>query len=64
MQIRFSNLTSFNDRADAWDETYDTAVIEGSVIYHYTNMPMQYTATFHCCKNVNFQMEIFNIFLI
>ena len=36
----------------------------GSVILHYTNMPMQYTAIFHGCKNVNFQMKIFNIFLI
>ena len=27
-------------------------------------MPMQYTAIFHGCKNVHFQMKIFNIFLI
>ena len=31
--------------------------------YHYANTPMQYTAIFHGCKNVNFQMKIFNIFL-
>ena len=30
---------------------------------HYANTPMQYTAIFHCCKNVNFQMIFFNIFL-
>ena len=27
-------------------------------------MPMQYTAIFHSCKNVNFQMKNYNIFLI
>ena len=32
--------------------------------YHYENMPMQYTAIFHGCKNVNFQMKNYNIFLI
>ena len=31
---------------------------------HYENTPMQYTATFHCCKNVHFQMKFFNVFLI
>ena len=29
---------------------------------YYANMPMQYTATFHGCKNVHFQMKFFNIF--
>ena len=29
---------------------------------HYTNTPMQYTALFHDCKNVNFQMKNFIIF--
>ena len=31
---------------------------------HYTNTSMQYTAIFHGCKNVNFQMKNYNIFLI
>ena len=31
---------------------------------HYDNTPMQYTAIFHGCKNVHFQMKFFNIFLI
>ena len=31
---------------------------------HYENMPMHYTAIFHGCKNVHFQMKILNIFLI
>ena len=31
---------------------------------HYENTPMQYTTIFHNCKNVHFQMKIFNIFLI
>ena len=32
--------------------------------FHYDNTPMQYTAIFHGCKNVNFQMNNSNIFLI
>ena len=32
--------------------------------FHYENTPMQYTALFHGCKNVNFQMKFFDIFLI
>ena len=32
--------------------------------YHYANTPMQYTAIFHGCKNVNFQMKKYNVFLI
>ena len=31
---------------------------------HYENTPMQYTAIFHGCKNVNFQMKNCDIFLI
>ena len=31
--------------------------------FHYENMSMQYTAIFHGCKNVNFQMKNSNIFL-
>ena len=31
---------------------------------HYANTSMQYTAIFHGCKNVHFQMNYFNIFLI
>ena len=31
---------------------------------HYANMSVQYTAIFHCCKNDNFQMKFFVIFLI
>ena len=30
---------------------------------HYANMSVQYTAIFHGCKNDNFQMKIFDIFL-
>ena len=32
---------------------------------HYANTPMQYTASFHCCKNDNFQLifsDFFHIF--
>ena len=31
---------------------------------HNNNTPMQYTAIFHDCKNVHFQMKFVNIFLI
>ena len=31
---------------------------------HYANMSVQYTAIFHGSKNDNFQMKIFDIFLI
>ena len=31
---------------------------------HYANTAMQYTAIFHFCKNVNFQMKNYNHFLI
>ena len=30
---------------------------------HYENTPMQYTAIFHDCKNDNFQMKFWNIFI-
>ena len=30
---------------------------------HYANMSVQYTAIFHNCKNDNFQMKFFDIFL-
>ena len=33
-------------------------------IPHYADMSMQYTAIFHGSKNDNFQMKIFDIFLI
>ena len=33
-------------------------------VFYYENTPMQYTAIFHGCENVYFQMTIFNIFLI
>ena len=36
----------------------------GCTAGHYANTPMQYTAIFHGCKNVNFQMKNFHIFLI
>ena len=32
--------------------------------FHYVNMPMQYTAIFHGCKNDNFQMKNFDIFFL
>ena len=42
------------------------AVFENSkaLFSHYANTPMQYTAIFHGCKNVHYEMNFFNIFLI
>ena len=36
----------------------------GHLPSQYENTPMQYTAIFHGCKNVHFQMKFVNIFLI
>ena len=39
--------------------------LHSHLTYHYENTPMQYTAAiFHGCKNVHFQMNFLNIFLI
>ena len=35
-----------------------------AAVIHYANMSVQYTAIFHGCKNDNFQMKFFYIFLI
>ena len=32
--------------------------------FYYENTPMQYAANFHGCKNENFQMKNYDIFLI
>ena len=39
-------------------------VVLTAPVPHYANMSVQYTAIFHSCKNDNFQMKIFDIFLI
>ena len=41
-------------------------LLESRMIFglHYANTPMQYIAIFHAYKNVHFQMNFFNIFLI
>ena len=35
-----------------------------TLLIHYANMSVQYIAIFHGCKNDNFHMKIFDIFLI
>ena len=49
--IPFDFLYIFNINAVSWS-------------LYYANMSVQYTAIFHGCKNDNFQMKIFDIFLI
>ena len=44
--------------------TKDGWRLEISDSEHYENMSVQYTAIFHGCKNDNFQMKNFDIFLI
>ena len=41
----------------------DSYLAKLSLFTHYENTPMQYTAIFHGCKNVHFQMKTFKIFL-
>ena len=36
----------------------------GKFSNHYANMSVKYTAIFHGCKNDNFHLKIFDIFLI
>ena len=49
---------------------YSTAVVSSGpkslpkAVIHYEITPMQHTAIFHGCKNYNFQMKIFDFFLI
>ena len=48
-------------------ETLKTAFFTMRLInltFNYENKPMQCTALFHGCKNVNFQIKNYNIFLI
>ena len=34
----------------------------GCASIYYENTPMQYTAIFHCCKNADFQLKLFDYF--
>ena len=54
-QKSFFHFSMITEAADVRQNSHD---------YHYANMPMQYTAIFHGCKNVYFKMIFFNIFLI
>ena len=47
-------------RQTEYKENYNALVVST----HYANMSVQYTAIFHGCKNDNFQMKNFDIFLI
>ena len=43
---------------------YCREIVQEDILSHYAYTPMQYTAIFHGCKNVNFQMKKYSIFLI
>ena len=55
------NDTDYKNNRD--NDNHITSVMILYVACHYANMSVQYTAIFHGCKNVNFQMKIFDIFL-
>ena len=42
----------------------DIKVSSVTLFTHYANIPMQYTAIFHSCKNDNFQSKSFDYFHI
>ena len=46
-----------------WPSQYGMYFRQTLDITHYANMPMQYTAIFHGCKNDNFQMKVVIFFL-
>ena len=46
---------------DRFCQIADHIMYDGDI--HYANTPMQYTTIFHGCKNFDFQMKSFNIFL-
>ena len=46
-----------------WEHVYLILPVLHVLVKHYDNMPMQYTAIFHGCKNGNFQMRNGGIFL-
>ena len=68
--IRRIYITCFNKSADsAACKRHGKYVLHTVLVYlikkmHYANMSVQYTAIFHGCKNDNFQMKFFDIFLI
>ena len=52
---------TFNDHSgrsllESLDDPFDVILTRNSYT-HYANMSVQYTATFHGCKNDNFQMK-------
>ena len=48
-----------------WSHSSPTCVIKSeNLIIHHENMPMQYTAIFHSCKNDNFRLKYFDYFHI
>ena len=59
MFTRFCLRVGFDDNVKMHDMVYACILF-----YHYENMPMQYTAIFHGCKNDNFRLNVFDFFHI
>ena len=73
LEDRFFFVTWLNQHSNAYVINCDFTTVKINILQisvyisglpHYENMPMQYTAIFHGCKNVHFEMKICNIFLI
>ena len=47
-----------------WWSKFNFLSYDNTPMQHYANMPVQYTAIFHGCKNDNFQIMFSDIFLI
>ena len=51
--------------AESWSGVFEWSHgVEFWSRMHYANMSVQYSAIFHGCKNDNFQMKNFDLFLI
>ena len=60
-------LLDFNPLASLFSQqgpVFQSIISLTTSTHHYANTPMRYTAIFHGCKNVNFQMKKYNDFLI
>ena len=57
-------MKSSGDPAEEIGMDENSYAFDGICVSHNANMSVQYTAIFHGCKNDNFQMKFFDIFLI
>ena len=63
LNVSYSSLSTSVEEERAGFSAIDYSLFL-FLLEHYENTPMQYTAIFHGCKNVHFQMKNCDIFLI